>query len=393
MKISPATHQFNRIETDQTRNAKAPAHDAGVPQDARAVSDGARGMIRSPNAGAFFRLALARNPKTSPTLAPAIKERMESSGHGLHTPTALKDAIRCCERTILRDVKRLLQNQDVDLSHRFPELGEKTLLHLALSKQDGIQAERDAYRQGLVRLLLDDSRIDPNRQDADGKTALHYAMSHQPQMAFFDLQADPRVDVNMRDNQGRSPLFYAVTGCTAEFNTTGMIRQLLQHPRISPGVQDNEGNTALHVAMEQGSDLAIQALLSRRDIDICVRGRQGRTPLHYAVRHGREDIVRRLLNMSEKAVNLADDSGQTPLHIAAMHGSEAVARALLTCKTIDVHMEDSEGRTARDVAREYSAQGGARFISIHDAVLRSGHRGSNEKSHAGGGPKPGRAGE
>ena len=56
-------------------------------------------------------------------------------------------------------------------------------------------------------------------------------------------------------------------------------------------VQDQQGDTALHVAAEKGLGPAVQSLC-QLGIPVDVQNSQGLSPLHLAARHGHIDIVR-----------------------------------------------------------------------------------------------------
>ena len=75
--------------------------------------------------------------------------------------------------------------------------------------------------------------------------------------------------------------------------------QYLLHEERSNGreidMQDNEGQTALHVAVQTGQGAIVKLLLlSKADLE--VRDKGGRTALHLAVLMGEEGILELLLD-------------------------------------------------------------------------------------------------
>lgn len=66
-------------------------------------------------------------------------------------------------------------------------------------------------------------------------------------------------------------------------------------------VQDNLGNTPLHLACKSGAVETVRPLLSSgRKTALRIRNKDGQTPLHYAVKFGNTNIVKELLSMGAK---------------------------------------------------------------------------------------------
>jgi ankyrin repeat protein len=95
--------------------------------------------------------------------------------------------------------------------------------------------------------------------------------------------------VNYRDNFGMTALHWAVAQ-----NYNELVQDLLSKYNPDPTIQDNEGNTALHLAARNGNGIILQALRAH-NADISAVNNNGDTPLHMAIRTGRATIVRQLL--------------------------------------------------------------------------------------------------
>lgn len=113
---------------------------------------------------------------------------------------------------------------------------------------------------------------------------------------------------------------------------------------------DDEGQTALHIAADQGLTEAV-AILSTRGADLNVpREEDSRTPLHIAVNEGHVDVVEALLESGAK-VNTPDVDGWLPLHVAAYYGAAEIAGMLLS-HGAKVNAVTSKGQTALHIAVE-----------------------------------------
>ncbi|KAJ8978043.1 hypothetical protein NQ317_013571 [Molorchus minor] len=86
----------------------------------------------------------------------------------------------------------------------------------------------------------------------------------------------------------------------------------------SVNLNDNNGNTPLHVAVIKNNLEILTYLLSQDDVVVNIRNFRGETPLYQAVRSGSFDATRKLIDAGA-CVNLPDYEDVTPLHIAISH--------------------------------------------------------------------------
>lgn len=83
-----------------------------------------------------------------------------------------------------------------------------------------------------------------------------------------------------------------------------------------------------------------------------VQDAEGLTPLHHAVDAGLAQIVRELVRRYEADVNKQDLGGMTPLHYAVVLNNPEVVGELLWSPVLDASIKDGEGQTAMDLASE-----------------------------------------
>ncbi len=188
-----------------------------------------------------------------------------------------------------------------------------------------------------------------NEKDDEGKTFLHDAQDLQ----LVEYLAKNRADIDAQDNKGKTALHYA-----AENGNKSVMQALLQPPvkeelelayydyddppeeeinqsqpeslykAADVNLQDNEGKTALHYAVERGDRSLIEYLLSQ-DANINAKDKKDNTPLHYALEQNNLDLARYLL--SQKAdVNVQNEEGKTLLHYAAEQDKKNIAEYLIS---------------------------------------------------------------
>lgn len=124
-----------------------------------------------------------------------------------------------------------------------------------------------------------------------------------------------------------------------------LLEHLIKHG-IPVNAQDKKKRTAMHRALEpdKGDVLAVGTLLDH-GADPNIRNEDGETALHLAIFHMSEETVSLLLASSKTNVNIADDEGVTPLMLAAEYSDLALIEKLLE-RRADKRARDKAGRSA-----------------------------------------------
>jgi uncharacterized protein len=172
-----------------------------------------------------------------------------------------------------------------------------------------------------VRALLK-QRVDVDAPQADGMTALHWAVYHNdPEMAEQLVAAG--ASVKAANRYGVTPLSLACT------NGSSRLVELLLKAGADPSLALPGGETPLMTAARTGSLASVKALLSR---GAAVDGKdeaRGQTALMWAAAEGHTDVVRALVDAGAD-VRAQVPSGFTPLLFAVREGRLDVVRVLLT---------------------------------------------------------------
>lgn len=222
----------------------------------------------------------------------------------------------------------------------------------------------------LVKFLLD-AGADPTVQDNLKCGSLHYA-AHFCHKSIARLLLEHTQEVNICDREGETPLHLA-----ARLSSSGFIKQFFQDCAqldifVDLDVQNDNGETAFHIAVGNGSQKIAQYLMSKKIFSRCDRfgdypihaaawhgfvpivevllnydgatkkGRFGRTPLHCAAARGHLQTVRLLAKPGDANLNIADHTGRTPLQKALGYGYLEVANFLLDIGA-DCHSTDDKG--------------------------------------------------
>lgn len=116
--------------------------------------------------------------------------------------------------------------------------------------------------------------------------------------------------------------------------------------KIDVNIQNEDGDTALAIAICKGREDVVKFLLSVDGIDVNATSKeQGYAALHVVGETGYSKFVKLLVDAGAN-VNIKTKSGWTPLEMAACKGQGCVVAELLKVPGIDVNSQDENGSTA-----------------------------------------------
>jgi len=170
-------------------------------------------------------------------------------------------------------------------------------------------------------------------------------------------------DVNARnEDNGWSALMVAI----AE-GFHAVAAELLANPAIDVNAAAERGLTALHVAAERGDARAAELLLAHPGIDPNAKDELGRTPLIVAAFAGDVPFVERLLADPATVVDAVDRDRQTALAWAALGGDAGVVRTLLADPRTNPGITNHpDGRTALQIAEAAGNDAAASLLRTAD---------------------------
>ena len=185
----------------------------------------------------------------------------------------------------------------------------------------------------------------PLQADHDGQSPLHLSVAGgHPVTADVLLQAVKRQDKN--DSLGNANVqLKRMSGVLSVAVKANFVRilQILLHAGLYINQQDDQGETALHLAARFGHTECAEMLLrgtacSKADTEK-TETTFGWTPLHVACVDGHLDIVKCLISAKAK-LDALDNSGWTPREHAALRGHIDIAEAIASVTSIPVSIDD-----------------------------------------------------
>lgn len=178
----------------------------------------------------------------------------------------------------------------------------------------------EASDHATIRSLLR-NKVDVNLAQADGMTALHWAVHHDD-VALAKTLLRAKADATRTNRYGVSPLSLACQTGDSE-----LVTLLLDHG-ADPNSTLPGGETALMTAARTGRTGSVEALI-RRGADVQAHERRGQSALMWAAAEGHAPVVELLLKAGARADEALPDSGFTPLLFAAREGRREVVHVLV----------------------------------------------------------------
>ena len=188
------------------------------------------------------------------------------------------------------------------------------------------------------------SLYDVYRQDEDGDTQLHIAISQKQAVitSFLICQTPDLWFLGIPNYLGHTPMHLAVIT-----NQPEIVACLLGRG-VAADCQDRHGNTPLHLASFLGFVDCVRVLASPARQDLSLRNYDGDTCAHLAAASGRCDVLALLVSGHNGAhVNCRDGrNGRTVLHHVADRGDfEMVNYLLSNVEGISVNATTFDART------------------------------------------------
>jgi len=186
-----------------------------------------------------------------------------------------------------------------------------------------------------------DAGINPNAQDADGRTVL-IAAAARGDLEVVNKLLSRGADPNVKDKRGYTALSHASEAMYEE-----VVDALLSRPEVDPNSRGLNGRPVLLAYVWRDNKARVEKLLAR-GADVKAQDADGDTALHGAAQTGNVEILQMLLDKGANP-NAQNRSGGTPLMWTAVYGNDNAARLLLS-RGADTSLKDSDGITAAEWA-------------------------------------------
>lgn len=228
--------------------------------------------------------------------------------------------------------------------------------------------------EDIVKMLLDDPRVDPNLEGPDKAPAIHICdngilklLVNHPRISIKDLEglycdlikkvnserleivlSNPLVDPNTLTKEGYNPLVYI----SGYIESIGVI---VKNPRINVNLEcPIDEICPLYKSCKRGHHTTTEYLLSHPDIDVNkAREDDKRTPLHALTELESSWVLMNLLLSHPKInVNPRDIHGCTPFFYFCEKGIYNGAQKMLGDKRLEIDVMSNDGRTPFSCASE-----------------------------------------
>ena len=257
---------------------------------------------------------------------------------------------------------------------------ENTPLHFATQKSD-LQ---------VMQLLLE-NKAQPNEKDKYGNTPLHMCINDSQWMEnkeqFYkkvQLLIDNGAKLDEKNNSGKSPLklaekrgFWEILeflrarspenpsdeellvraffDASQQKNKQAILESCLQQG-VNINAVDEEGNTALHLAVDTGQIEVVQFLLNN-GADITVKNNDGKTPLHCACEFSKAnkhpEIILLLLALEGIDITVPDNTGTTPFHMILDRENYSLIKSFIDKKDQTLSTKNTENTTKPSVSSKH----------------------------------------
>lgn len=218
-----------------------------------------------------------------------------------------------------------------------------TIAHVAAqSNIDSLQVLIDKLGERVLEAL-----------DSSGQTVTSHAAKYNTKSLELLIDRFGEKVLYVKDSYGYTPLHLAAIYNRDSFE---LLIETLQKTDLFT-VKNNEGNTALHVAIQNGNGDLLQSLIEKHpeiaQSFLSARNIKGNTPLHFAAEYDKDFFAFLIEKFGEKILEVKNNDGETAWHVAAERNKESLALLIEKFpEIIEILMSETDafGQTALHLA-------------------------------------------
>lgn len=123
-----------------------------------------------------------------------------------------------------------------------------------------------------------------------------------------------------------------------------LYQSLLNKKDIDVNLQNNEGNSILHLASKMQNETFLNEILNNPKIDINIQNKQMNTPLHLAIEENNKLLAILLIKNDKCNLSLTNNEEMTPLMLAFDKRQEEIVNLIISIpRNININIKDNKG--------------------------------------------------
>ena len=184
-------------------------------------------------------------------------------------------------------------------------------------------------------------------------TPLIFACAHGNHDIVSRLLKVPGLDINYEDEDGDTAAHLACYDGSYSGIRIQCVRILAETGRVDWNKRNQAGQTPLYLALFRGHSKIADIIMEEPDIDYSVKTEDGKTLGHAAVTGGNEKCVETLAAQEIfDGWNVPDNDGDTPVMMTLKGGIEYLVEILLGCPRVDLDAVSLEEEETYDHKKE-----------------------------------------
>jgi ankyrin repeat protein len=213
----------------------------------------------------------------------------------------------------------------------------------------------------IIKLVYNHSSVDGNIKSS-GVPLIHFVAKNGCIKHLQILLEDPNINVNAINNDGESALHVAVRA-----NQPNTINFLLQSDRINPNCISKAGFTPLGLAIHLDNIESGKVLIQNVKTNLNILNLKFETPLFLAISNKKFEFAKLLIENPSTKINTYSN-GASPLYWAVLLDQQEIVRLLLLRKDIEYNPVSSQKITPLLLAIHYNKVWAVEFFSYFPQI-------------------------